>query len=95
LWQKIYTVRLNDATVKPTEVIKTWKENFPKFWPEGNRFYASLRGIAPGEVARIDAVIPGGLPIPVSTGMLVLYADEESFTLMTPPGRPAFPLTYG
>ena len=85
MWQKTYRVALKGANVKPTEVIKVWKENFPKFWPKGNRFYVPLTGIAPGEVALIKMVIPGGIPL--STGVLVLYADEESFTLMTPQGH--------
>ncbi len=85
MWQKTYRVALTGANVKPAEVIKAWKENFPKFWPKGNRFYVPLTGIAPGEVALINMVIPGGLPL--STGVLVLYADDESFTLMTPQGH--------
>jgi len=85
MWQKTYRVRLEGTTVQPSEVIKVWKENFPKFWPKGNRFYVPLTGIAPGEVALINMVIPGGLPL--STGVFVLYADDESFTLMTPQGH--------
>jgi len=88
MWQKIYWVPLTGTTVTSTEVIKTWKERFPEFWPKGSHFYPSLTGMVPGEVAFIDTLIPGGLPIPVSTGMWVLYADEESFTLMTPQGHP-------
>jgi hypothetical protein len=89
MWQKTYRVRLKGADVQPTEVIKQWKENFPKFWPRGNRFYVPLTGIAPGEVAVINMLIPGNLPVglPLSTGVLVLYADDESFTLMTPQGH--------
>ena len=96
MWQKIYRVRLSSAEVKPAEVIKTWKEHFPEFWPKGSRFFAPLTGIAPGEVALINAVLPGGLPLPISTGMLVIYADEECFTLMTPQGHPvAAWITFG
>ncbi len=84
MWQKIYRVRLSGVTVSPVEVIKIWKENFEKFWPKGNRFHAPLTGIAPGEVA-ILRIIPGGMPL--STGVMVLYADDESFTLMTPQGH--------
>ena len=89
MWQKTFRVRLKGADVKPTEVIKQWKDNFAKFWPKGNRFYAPLTGIAPGEVAVINMLIPGTLPVglPLSTGVLVLYADDESFTLMTPQGH--------
>jgi len=85
MWRKTYTVRLEKADVTPAEVIKVWKENFPKFWPIGNRFYAPLTGIAPGEVALIKMSMPGGMPL--STGVMVLYADDESFTLMTPQGH--------
>jgi hypothetical protein len=51
----------------------------------GNRFYAPLTGIAPGDVALLSVSLPGGMTL--STGVLVLYADEESFTLMTPQGH--------
>ena len=47
LWQKTYRVGLKGAEVTPTEVIKTWKENYQEFWAEGNRFYAPLAGITP------------------------------------------------
>lgn len=85
MWQKTYRVRLEGASVSPTEVIKTWKEQFPNFWPAGSRFYGPLTGIAPGEVALLNLPMPGGMRL--STGVLVLYADEESFTLMTPQGH--------
>ena len=85
MWQKTYRVRLDKATVTPAEVIKVWKENFPNFWPKGNRFYTPLTGIAPGEVALIKMAMPGGMPL--STGVMVLYADDESFTLVTPQGH--------
>jgi len=85
MWQKTYRVRLDGADVTPAEVIAVWKRDFPTFWPKGNRFFAPLAGIAPGEVAVLDLTMPGGLKL--STGVLVLYADEESFTLMTPEGH--------
>jgi hypothetical protein len=55
------------------------------FWPKRNRFFAPLAGIAPGEVAVVDVSMPGRIKL--STGVLVMYADEESFTLMTPQGH--------
>ena len=85
LWQKTYWVRLSGAEVSARELIKTWKENFSKFWPEGSRFYAPIAGIAPGEVALINITQPGGMVL--STGIMVMYADEESFTFMTPEGH--------
>src|SRR3954470_8675641 len=85
MWQKTYRIRLEGADVRPAEVIEVWKRDFPTFWPKGNRFFAPLAGIAPGEVAVLDLTMPGGLKL--STGVLVLYADDESFTLMTPEGH--------
>src|ERR687894_2884252 len=49
MWQKTYQVRLPAERVSPTELIATWKERFPEFWPKDQRFYAPLTGIAPGE----------------------------------------------
>ncbi len=70
---------------RATDLIATWKQRFPEFWPEGNRFYAPLTGIEPGEVALLNMTLPGRMKL--STGVMVLYADEESFTLMTPQGH--------
>jgi hypothetical protein len=65
--------------------MKIWRERFSDFWPQGNRFYGPLTGIAPGEVALLNLALPGRMKL--STGVLVLYADEESFTFMTPEGH--------
>jgi hypothetical protein len=62
-----------------------WREHFPEFWPKGNRFAGALTGINPGDVALLDLAIGGGVKL--STGVFVLYADAESFTLMTPQGH--------
>jgi hypothetical protein len=85
MWQKTYQVRLPAARVSATDLITTWKQRFPDFWPDGNRFYAPLTGIEPGEVALLNMALPGKMKL--STGVMVLYADEESFTLMTPQGH--------
>jgi hypothetical protein len=87
LWRKRHAVSLAGVSVTPAEVVRTWKEHFGEFWPKGNRFYGPLTGIAPGEVAvlNLNLMVPGGTKL--STGVLVLYADEESFTLMTPEGH--------
>ena len=85
MWQKTYQVRLRRDGVSPTDLIATWKQRFPEFWPEGNAFYGPLTGIAPGEVALLNMTLPGRMKL--STGVMVLYADEESFTLMTPQGH--------
>ena len=89
LWQKTFRVRLSGTSISPTEVIKTWKENFPEFWPKWDRFYKPVTGIAPGEVALINMLLPGDIPhgFPISTGVLIMYADDESFTFMNPLGH--------
>jgi hypothetical protein len=89
LWQKTFRIQLKAQRLTAGEVMKTWKERFSTFWPTWDHFYASSRGIAPGEVALINMVIPGDLPIglPISTGVVVLCADEQSFTFMTPQGH--------
>jgi len=85
LWEKRYLLDIKTTTAKPNEIITTLKEHFPEFQPAINRFYASKNGIAPGEIVLIDSRTPGGI---VSTGVLVLYADDTSFSLMTPQGHP-------
>jgi len=85
LWQKTFRVRLAGARVTPAEVLKVWRENFSLFHTQDNRFYSGPAGIKPGEVLLLNADTPGG---PVSTGMLGLYADDYSFTLITPEGHP-------
>jgi hypothetical protein len=87
LWQKTFTVRLEGADISPTDLIVLWKAQFPTFWPKGQRFYAPLSGIAPGEVALLEIAPLPGAPVRLSTGVLVLYADDESFTFMTPEGH--------
>ncbi len=84
MWQKTYRVDLGDAAT-PAEVIAAWKQEFTRFWPTGNRFYGPLTGIAPGDVAVLSLTMPGRMKL--STGVMVLYSDEESFTLMTPQGH--------
>lgn len=92
LWQKTYRVRLTGLSATPAEVMAVWKENFPKFQPPANHFYPPMIGIRPGEVIFIDSTLPvfPGLPglVPIAAGVMVLYADEECFTVMTPEGFP-------
>ena len=85
MWQKTYRVVLPAGAVTPTELVRVWKERFPDFWPPGNRFYGPLTGIAPGEVAVLNLAAPARTKL--STGIMVLYADEESFSFMNPEGH--------
>lgn len=93
LFQKTFSVRLAGAAVTPEEVIQIWKTRFAEFWPKGQKMFLSEGGIAPGEVGVINASIPGTPTM--ATGVLVIYADDESFSFMSPEGHPfAGPLTF-
>jgi hypothetical protein len=87
MWQKTFRVRLAgaDPDLTPQQVVATWKAEFPSFWPRGNTFYAPLAGIQPGEVALLSVAAAG--PVKLHTGVMVVFADEEAFTLMTPEGH--------
>jgi hypothetical protein len=84
MWQKTYRMNVG-SQITPEEAIGVWRQHFPEFWPKGNRFAGALTGINPGDVALLDLAIGGGVKL--STGVFVLYADAESFTLMTPQGH--------
>jgi hypothetical protein len=85
LWQKIYRLYIPDPAVTAEQAVATLKQNFPAFQPWYNRFFPPPAGFQPGEIVLFDALTPAG---PVSTGVLVLYADERSFTFITPQGHP-------
>lgn len=92
LFQKTFSVRIG-PDVTPQAVISTWKTRFGEFWPKGQRMFLPATGIAPGEVGIINASIPGTPTM--ATGVLVIYADDVSFSFMTPVGHPfAGPLTF-
>ena len=92
MWQKTFRVRLPGLKMTPEQLMETWKANFQVFQPPENVFYPTMAGIKPGEVLLIEAKVPPfpGMPsiLPVATGVLVLYADQTSFTVMTPEGHP-------
>jgi hypothetical protein len=87
MWQKTFSVRLEGCELTPQELVAHWKANFPTFWPKGATFYAPLSGISPGEVALLEVQAMPGAPLTMSTGVMVIYADLESFTFMTPEGH--------
>jgi hypothetical protein len=93
LFQKTFSVRLDGVSATPQDVIRTWKTRFAEFWPKGQKMFLPASGIAPGEVGLINASIPGTPTM--ATGVLVIYADDESFSFMSPEGHPfAGPLTF-
>lgn len=79
LWQRTYSAALGDA-VSPEALIARWRTDFGSFWPSLGHFYGPMRTILPGDVAPLSAG-------PVTTGILVLYADDTSFTFLTPQGH--------
>ncbi len=87
LWQKTYRVRLTEAKATPAEAVSFLKQSLPALMPDDSRFYPSVSGVQPGEVVLINATLPG-VPGQIATGVMVLYSDEESFTLMCPEGHP-------
>ena len=87
MWQKTFAIRVPAGAHSPESVIAHWKELFPTFWPMGATFYAPLAGITPGEVALLEIAPVPGSPVKMSTGVMVIYADRESFTFMTPEGH--------
>ncbi len=87
LWQKTYRVQLTGAETTPDDVVSHLKQNLPEYMPDNSRFYPSVTGVEPGEVVLINATLPG-VPFSIATGVMVLYSDDESFTLMCPEGHP-------
>lgn len=85
MWQKTYRVRLSGVKTTPKKVVARWKRKFPDYWPEGSGFYSALTEITPGEVAVLNLPLAAG--VQVSTGIRVIYADDESFSFMTPQGH--------
>jgi hypothetical protein len=86
LWRKTYRIRLEGAAVTPAEVIAVWKQHFASFWPAGSRFHSPDGGLAPGVVVLLDQLLPGHLRL--SSGVMILYADAVSFTVMSAEGMP-------
>ena len=92
LFQKTFSVQVG-SHVTPQAVIETWKTRFGDFWPKGQKMFLPATGIAPGEVGIINATMPGTPTM--ATGVLVIYADDVSFSFMSPEGHPfAGPLTF-
>jgi hypothetical protein len=92
MWQATYRVRLSGVAVSPAQVVADWKINFAEFQPPENRVYPSLHGVQPGEMVFFDLNMfhaPGMKQLtPMQSGVMILYADDEQFTVMTPEGFP-------
>jgi hypothetical protein len=79
LWQRTYIADLG-AAVTPEALVADWRAHFGEYWPRMGRFHGSVSAIQPGDVTALTA---GG----VTTGIMVLYADDTSFTFLTPEGH--------
>lgn len=92
LWQRTYRIRLSGLEVTPQQVMSEWKANFPRFQPPENQFYTPSAGVRPGEMVFIDSTLmqgPGlGAMTEIASGVLIIYSDDISFTVMTPEGFP-------
>lgn len=84
LWQRKYATNLG-ASVGVEELVADWKLHFGEFWPKGATFHTGFTGVTPGAVAPIGINAAPGMEL--ATGILVLYADDESFSFMTPEGH--------
>jgi anti-anti-sigma factor len=85
MWEKTYWLNIKKPGIKKEDVIIAMQEHFVEFQLPENSFYPTSKGIAPGEMIFIDSRTPGGI---VSTGVMVLYMDDSSFTFITPQGHP-------
>lgn len=84
MWQKTYRVQVSESAT-PEEVIASWKENYSSFWPPKDNLYTPFSELNAGDVAVINSSQGG---VKLSTGVMVVFADQRSFTFMTPQGHP-------
>ena len=84
MWLRTYRVRLcGDRS--PEKVMARWRKRFSDFWPPDNRIHSSSSEFEPGSVCLINLAFPLGMVL--STGAVVIHADDASFTLMTVQGH--------
>jgi Domain of unknown function (DUF1990) len=79
LYDRTFTIGLGDV-VTPEALVRDWRAHFGDFWPKSATFYGSITSIEAGDVAPLTA---SG----ITTGVLVIYADDTSFSYMTPEGH--------
>ena len=84
LWQKTYWTRLSGADISPSDVIHVWKRDYPDFWPDNSYLHRAVARLEPGDVAVINASQSG---LHLSTGVFVMYVDDESFAFALPEGH--------
>ena len=86
LWEKKYRFQIQNSAREPQKIISLWREEFPDFWPQGNLLFTSGgASIAPGVTALLNLSM-GGLLV-LATGIIVIYADDDSFCFSTVRGH--------
>ena len=85
LWEKEYKLQITNSPISFKELMSKFRSSFITLQPKQNVFYPSSKGIEAGETVLIDSSTPGGV---VSTGVHILYADDVSFSFITPQGHP-------
>lgn len=85
LWRRTYALHLVSSAVPPAQVVQVWKEHFGSFWPPAGRFYGADKPVGAGDVALLNLAGPAGITI--ATGILVIYADDESFCFISAEGH--------
>jgi hypothetical protein len=86
LWERTYRVRLEGSQLSLSDVVSHWKAHFAEFWPARNTFFGSAENMQPGEVGVIN-LSPGGGPVKLTTGVMVIYSDDTSFMFGVPEGH--------
>ncbi len=85
LWHKQFWIRLEGATVTPSELIEVWNAKYTEFWPKGSHLYQPPDGLDEGDVAAADLAMIGGTR--VGTGIVVTDVSDTSFTFATLEGH--------
>ncbi|WP_404311718.1 hypothetical protein LG314_10220 [Agrococcus terreus] len=79
LWDRTYSVRIG-AAATPEQVVARWRVRFGDYWPRSGTFHGRIAALEAGDVSPLTA---GG----ITTGVLVIYADDTSFSFITPEGH--------
>ena len=85
MWLRTYRIGLPSPGLTPAEVMAEWCASFGQFWPPGNSIYPPEGKFFPGAVCLLNLSLPFGLNL--ATGAVVIYMDENAFTLMTVQGH--------
>ncbi|MBN1664562.1 MAG: STAS domain-containing protein [Deltaproteobacteria bacterium] len=86
LWDKKYRFQITGKDMDPKEIVSVWQAEFPQFWPKGNKVFTSGGALlAPGATALLNLSVGGMLVL--ASGIMVIYADENSFCFSSVQGH--------